>query len=55
MNCGCSIPLECPKCNKNLVRKRKIDGAYIIIERACPNSQCNYVIREAKIFNDDVN
>ena len=55
MNCGCGIPVECPKCKEKLLRKRKIDGAYIIIERVCPNSKCHYIIREAKIFNDDVN
>ncbi|WP_192875365.1 hypothetical protein [Clostridium taeniosporum] len=55
MNCGCSLPLECPKCKEMLVRKRKIDGTYIIIERVCPNSQCNYIIREDNIFNDDIN
>ncbi|WP_252230180.1 MULTISPECIES: hypothetical protein [unclassified Clostridium] len=55
MNCGCGIPLECPKCKEKLYRKRKIEGAYIIIERVCQNSKCDYIIREAKIFNDDVN
>lgn len=55
MSCGCSLPLECPKCKEKLIIKRKIDGAYIIIERVCPNKKCNYSIRQDKIFNDDVN
>lgn len=55
MSCGCSLPMKCPKCNENLIIKRKIDGAYIIIERVCESLKCNYKIREDKIFNDDVN
>ncbi|WP_017354245.1 MULTISPECIES: hypothetical protein [unclassified Clostridium] len=26
MNCGCGIPLECPKCKEKLYRNRKYRG-----------------------------